>query len=287
MTINRPRLTFSAVDGLAFAASKGLAEIAEGLSAYVPDELGPLLEVWHLVSGFEIPKRLRASDVTGGGLAPLLGALCDERLEWTSPRNGDAGLIRTAGPGDIPEVRATSFLMSAKRAAKEVSGLPDATAGQLTAAIVELESNVREHSENPSTGLLAFRAIRGLFEFVVCDRGVGVLRSLQRCSTFSSLCDHGAALHSALTDGISRYGPGSNRGHGFRPIFVGLSNLHGALRFRSGDHALLIDGRSPDLPRARLAQKPYLQGFFVSVLCSDFHVSDTARTLKSECHSQF
>jgi hypothetical protein len=46
--------------------------------------------------------------------------------------------------------------------------------------------------------------------------------------------------------------------------------LQGSLRFRSGDHALLIDGTSPDLATAQLAQKPLIDGFLASIRC---HVS--------------
>lgn len=54
---------------------------------------------------------------------------------------------------------------------------------------------------------------------------------------------------------------------GFRPPVIGLANLFGALRFRSGNHALTIDGRTPSLMSAKTAEKPTLQGFFISVAC--------------------
>ena len=75
------------------------------------------------------------------------------------------------------------------------------------------------------------------------------------------------ALEAALTDGVSRYGPNRNRGHGFRPIFTGLVNLHGELRFRSGDHAITMDGTSPALATSRISQKAPIDGFFASVRC--------------------
>jgi hypothetical protein len=137
----------------------------------------------------------------------------------------------------------------------------------MVAAMRELESNTREHSESPATGLLAFRATARIFEFVAADHGIGILRSLQECPAYASLSDHGKALEAALTDGISRFGPESNRGHGFRPIFLGLANMRAILRFRSGDHALIIDGTSPELSKSQLAQKPHIDGFFVSICC--------------------
>jgi hypothetical protein len=65
---------------------------------------------------------------------------------------------------------------------------------------------------------------------------------------------------------VSRFGA-PDRGKGFRPIFTGLANLSGLLRFRSGDHALGIDGQSPSLVKAHTAQKLILPGFLASVTC--------------------
>ena len=93
------------------------------------------------------------------------------------------------------------------------------------------------------------------------DRGIGILRSLCRCAAYAALLDEGKAL----TDGVSRHGPDSNHGHGFRPIFTSLMNLHGELRFRSGDHAIVMDGASPALATSRITQKAPIDGFFASV----------------------
>ena len=106
---------------------------------------------------------------------------------------------------------------------------------QVAAAILELEGNIQEHSGAPSTGILAFSAATNVFEFVVADCGIGLLRSLKSSPAFSGLDDHGRALELALADGTSRYND-PLRGHGFRPIFQGLTNLHG---YRSPMLALL------------------------------------------------
>ena len=72
----------------------------------------------------------------------------------------------------------------------------------------------------------------------------------------------------ALTDGESCLGRGAGRGRGFRQVFLSLAELNGRLRFRSGDHALTIDGTSPELSRARVAQLGIdFSGFLVSVVC--------------------
>jgi hypothetical protein len=70
-----------------------------------------------------------------------------------------------------------------------------------------------------------------------------------------------------LTDGMSCHGANVGRGHGFRPLFIGLANVRGSLRFRSGDHALVIDGTNPSLMTAKVGQKPFLKGLLISVAC--------------------
>ena len=160
----------------------------------------------------------------------------------------------------------TAFLVQAQRAAG-TSGFPQKIAAQLMGAMGELQGNIYEHSEAARTGLIAFQATPGRFEFVVSDKRVGILASLKSCPDYASLNDHGEALKWALQDGNSRYGVAAGRGMGFRPLFIGLANLNGPLRFRSVDHALTIDGHSPTLMMAKLAQKPHIRGLIASVSC--------------------
>ena len=194
-------------------------------------------------------------------------ALEQKEESWVSARQRHIGYIGAARRGRDADIRFTSFLMNAKRAGHEVAGLPVTVSGQLVAAMEELENNIHEHAGAPETGILAYRAEPGAFEFVVADRGIGILRSLRRYTGYVALQDEGRALEAALTDGVSRYGPHSNHGHGFRPIFTGLVNLHGDLRFRSGDHAVTMDGTSPAIATSRTTQKATIDGFFASVRC--------------------
>jgi len=94
------------------------------------------------------------------------------------------------------------------------------------------------------------------------------IKSLRTCPEHALLNDHGDALQLALTDGGSRYGSGTKHGHGFRPIFVGLSILNGFLRFRSGDHALTIEGRDPKQMPWKKSAKPPISGFLASISCT-------------------
>ena len=200
------------------------------------------------------------------GLTPMMQALDNGKELWVCPRTHLVGFLRTSMSSLKDETIWTRFGLSAQQAATR-AGFPKRIAAQLVAAIGELHSNIYEHSEATGTGLVAYRACPGQFELAVSDSGVGVLESLRTGPDYAALQDHGEALRLTLTSGISRFGSKSHRGHGFRPLFVGLANLNGALRFRSGDHALLIEGRNPSLTTARPAQKPDLQGFCVSVSC--------------------
>lgn len=257
-------LTFTAVDELAFAAVGGRPLTDIPAESYMPSELGPLMEFLFLLSSGIFPDSAQ-SWLVSRRLTHFLGAWYDGHNSWLS-EDARLGLIHTNGISSTCDVALTRFLMSVQRSAREVSRLPGTTPGQMAAAIQELEGNIQEHSNAPATGIIAFRATAGVFEFVVADRGIGLLASLRQNTAFSLLADHGKALELALTDGTSRYTE-AGRGHGFRPIFVGLTNLRGRLRFRSGDHALSMDGTGPTLASAQVSQKPSFQGFFASVSC--------------------
>ena len=265
MTAVRRQLLFRDVDGLAFAAAYGELDETKLSATYVPHRLGPLLELMQLHAGGRIarPGKWLILD----GVAPLVSALEGEEESWVSPTQRDTGFIAAGRRGRDGDKRFTGFLMNAKRAGNEVAGLPAAVSGRLVAAMEELENNIHEHAGAPETGFLAYRAEPGAFEFVAADRGIGILSSLRRHAVHADLPDEGKALEAALTDGVSRYGPNSNRGHGFRSIFTGLVNLHGELRFRSGDHAITMDGTSPALATSRISQKAPIDGFFASVRC--------------------
>lgn len=265
MTKERRQLQFGDVDGLAFAAAHGKFDAKQVSISYVPHRLGPLLEVLHLAAARRLPPP--DSWLTLNGTASLTAALGNMATESWITADRHLGFIRTARRGADGDDRLTGFLMSAKRAGREISELPAAVAGQLVGAMEELENNIHEHADSPETGILAFRAEPGAFEFVAADRGMGILQSLRSCPAYEVLADAGKALEFALTDGVSRHGPNSRHGHGFRPIFTGLMNLYGELRFRSGDHALTMDGTSPALATARIAQKAPIDGFFASVRC--------------------
>jgi hypothetical protein len=254
--------SFSALDGMAFAASRGrLAQLALK-TKYDVGPLGPFMELRELCASGLLPQPGEASWLNLGTATPLYAALRTGQPHWM----GDsAGFFRIGERWSGDDTAWIGFGVAVQRAAA-ASGFHRKIAAQFAAALDEMVSNVCEHSGQSASGIAAFRAVGREFEFVVADRGMGILKSLRDNPAYKTLSDHGEALQLALTDGVSRSGK-PDRGKGFRPIFVGLANLSGALRFRAGDHAYVIDGHKIDAMFAKIAQKVPIGGFFISVAC--------------------
>lgn len=257
-------LTFDIVDDLVAAYRRGKTPAPNGNDRFSASSISPLVELAF--------SSAQASLLASPWLDPFTQADLRSVLRGTQSlwfdTLGRRGVMRTIfsplrKEDDVPR---TQFLMAARKSA-ETAGLPATVAQYMAAALKEMESNIREHSERPETGLLAFQAAHGSFEFVAADRGVGVLATLREADEFRSLTDHGRALHLTLQEGVSRRGRDPGHGNGFRDLFAGLQSLSADLRFRSGDHALLINGARADLKQARLAQKSPMDGFLAAVCC--------------------
>jgi len=256
---------FSVLDDLAFAA------IRKKVSGLAPDqmvaqELGPVIELGQLSASGLLPSPDQATWLKLDSLGALYNALLRNQSQWLCPKTRRIGFFRAGRTLSSSDTVWTGFGLAIQQGAV-ASSIPKKIASQLTAAVWELYSNLYEHSGASETGLIVFRAGPNRFEFVVADKGIGVLKSLNSCAEYAALEDHGEALRLTLTDGISRHGTGASRGYGFRPLFIGLANLNGSLRFRSGNHALVIDGQNPSLMTARIAEKVPITGFLVSVVC--------------------
>ena len=149
------------------------------------------------------------------------------------------------------------------------AGLAKNLAAGLMGALGELQDNVFEHSGRPVTGVVAYGAGNGAFEFVVADAGRGVLASLRENPEFAHLAEFGAALRVAASDGASRYARSTGHGYGIGQLFRALAHHTAGLRFRSGDHALRLWGDAPSLAgHVELAQKAWLDGLTITVRCA-------------------
>ena len=263
---NSLTLTFDELDSLAFASQRGRFDPATlRLSS---GALGPIFELRLLAKAGVLPWPGGTPWLNFNGTQPMIEALSNRRRHlWVCPMSTNSGVYRTFRSSREEGSGWTEFGIAVQNAAMRTSGLPRKTAAQLVGAIGELQDNIYEHSKAAETGIVAFRATPGQFECVVSDYGIGTLDSLRSCSEYQDLNDHGQALRLALSPGVSRYGTGSGRGTGFQQLFVGLANLTGSLRFRSGDHALIVEGREVDKIPFHLRQKTMLKGFLASVVC--------------------
>lgn len=258
--------TFETVDDIAVAARDGSLTVNERLLLAVSQHLGPAIELLYL-------KRTGSPLLQSVAVAPgpiikaISGALSQNTCSGTKygSRFGVVPVVRRKQSA-VDQTEWYEWCARCQQAAERV-GFPKEFAQGLIGALQELETNVHEHSGAAKTGVAAYQALPNGFEFVVADAGIGVLGSLRQSSEFRDLEDCGQALCLALSDGISRFGRAAKRGHGFQTLFRTLTGQYGSLRFRSGDHALTLDGQSPGPGMARVSQKPPLPGFIVSVLC--------------------
>jgi hypothetical protein len=255
-----PQFDYGLVDGLGRARQRAIEPRLDG-KTFRAEAVGPIIEVTNLVAG-ETLKRLRSSSwFEEGPLTSLLDAVLVRRVHWLDS-DGRRGLV--SGRGIDEERVLTSFKIDAHKAAL---GAGFAAAPLLIAAMGELIGNVVDHSEAPESGVAIFAARPGMFEFVVADSGIGVLRSVTKNPEHARLQDEGAALTAIVESSVSRFERGTGHGNGFRPIFERLADMTGELRFRSGDYALSLDGRFGDRIGRQLSQKPRLYGFFAAVVC--------------------
>lgn len=258
-------LTFRDVDGLARQAANGALQQAtlNGV-AFRAEHYGPLVEMAALVLAKRLPAWLIADHLRPGTGANVVRVVVDGTTPVVA-RNGDKTAAFSLA--NTNEAAFLSFNLAARKAA-EAAGFSHNTAAQFGAALIELKNNVADHSMAIGTGVLYFCAGNRWFEFGVTDRGQGVLASLRTFRDYASLTNHGVALRLAVSEGGTRHGPGSRHGYGFRPIFLGLAGYRGYLRWRSGDHALIIDARNPNESSGDLVQKPMFDGLTFSALCS-------------------
>lgn len=158
------------------------------------------------------------------------------------------------------------WVLHAENAAKN-KGFPVGLVASLAGAMGELQDNVYQHSGAAHTGLVAYAVTDKSFEFVVADRGMGVLETLRQNPDYAYLSDAGAALTEAIRPGVSRFPASSGRGLGFIQLCKSMVTDRVELRFRSGDHALtLCPTHDPLNGHQRLTHCSALAGLTISAI---------------------
>lgn len=253
------------LDDIAFSVRKGNRNTLENLQ-FETVELSPVIEYMKIIERYQAP------DLNGflfgktGSDSELLEVLQRKGRTWYSAYGPKIGFYRVSLNDKESSTEFMRFCVAGQKAAQD-SGFDVSVSRKLVAAMSELHSNVIEHAYFYDGAIVAWRADALGFEFCVSDFGVGVLASLRQGNAYKDLEDEGQALQLAVKEGVSRRGVGVGSGYGFCPIFVGLANLRGNLRFRSGDHGLVIEGGCPGVVTARLKQKVPISGFHASVRC--------------------
>ena len=263
------RAEFPATDDLLWQAVAGRLPTLGPVTLDRSGRIGPLVELAMAITGWA--DAYRAVTVDAPMFHQLTRALGEGAISGAGARDraGVFPLSRFNPDFESPEWLVWEQWIKHAENAAVVEGLARELAAGLMGALGELLDNVIRHSGRPESGIVAYAASAGVFEFVVADSGRGVLASLRENPEFAGLADSGTALRVAASDGASRHARGSGHGYGIGQLFRALAHDAAELRLRSGDHALRLWGDAPSLTgQMELAQKAWLDGLAVSVRCT-------------------
>lgn len=261
--------SFEATDDLLWQAVAGRLPTLGAVTLGRSGRIGPLVELAMAIA--VLPDAYSAVMVEPPVFHQIVRALRERAVSGAGARDraGVFPLSRYDPDGDGPERQVWDQWAKHAENAAVAAGLARALAAGLMGALGELLDNVFEHSGRPESGVVAYAASEGAFEFVVADAGRGVLASLRENPEFAGLTDSGTALRAAASDGASRHARSTGHGYGIGQLFRALAHEAAELRFRSGDHALRLWGDAPSLiGQVELAQKAWLDGLAVSVRCA-------------------
>ena len=229
---------FATADDLLREAGQGRLAGHGSIILQKSGRIGPLVEI--ALAAMTHGDQYRAVSVNSS-FAVRLNQAIQSRCPFGSSYNDRAGAFPL---GAVNPVTSTGpewdqWTTHAENIAKS-QGLNAHLVAGLLGAMIEIQDNVYEHSGAPETGLVAYATTATSFEFVVADRGIGVLSSLRENPNYADVSDAGAALGLAITDGVSRFPSETGHGQGFNQLFRALVGHNAELRFRSGDHALTL-----------------------------------------------
>jgi hypothetical protein len=171
---------------------------------------------------------------------------------------------------ELGELDWALFLQRFERALRVHGGFEKKLATGLSGALAEMAGNVVEHAvpqgRPPAPAIVGFHVEKDVVTYAVADLGRGVLASLRENPLWSHVRTPREALDAAVLQYATRR-QNMRRGEGFRQVVRALADLQGHLRFRSGDAALIIDGRGQGR-EARQRRSPQMDGFQLAVRCS-------------------
>lgn len=254
---------FSVVDDLLSEAIHGRLRDHGAFEIEPSGKIGPLVEL--VSAAIQFPEQYELISLSGDFGVKL-------RKAWATgtPFGGAFGEMAGAFPlaADNPVVtndpRWEQWLLHAENAAK-ANGVAAPLIASFIGALREMQDNIYEHCGAPHTGLVAYAVRDRFFEFVVSDRGKGVLETLRQNPTYAHLVDAGAALEEAIKPGVSRFPAETGRGQGYVQLYRAMVSHRAELRFRSDDHALMLSPTSDPLHGEQLlTHTSALSGFTIS-----------------------
>lgn len=258
------RADFAVADDILQEATKELLIGHGPIIVERSGRIGPLVEM--ALAKIYHPRQYQ-SVVINSGFSKDLGAALHSGKSFGGAFKDQAGAFPLGL--DNPVLQSESgwdqWTVHAENIAKSQGINPKLVSG-LLGALGELQDNIYEHSEAPQTGVVAYAVTSSSFEFVVADRGVGVLQTLRQNPLYAGIQDAGAALQQVIKKDVSRFPSEMGRGQGFNQLFRALVGQNAELRFRSGDHALTLRPTDDALHGAAvLAQVAPLIGLSISV----------------------
>lgn len=257
---------FAATDDLLQEAAHARLATRGPIAIARSGRVGPIVEL--VLASLQHAEEYRSVSVDGGFSASLRAAI-QSGLPFGGGYSDVAGVFPLSqdNPVTVAESGWDQWTAHAENAARS-KGLDGPLVASLLGALIEIQDNVYEHSGSPQTGLVAYAVTPASFEFVVADRGKGVLQTLRQNPQYADIADSGLALEEAIKDGVSRFPAETGHGKGFNQLFRALVGRNAELRFRSGDHSLTMRPTSDALKgQMVLAKTAPLDGLTVSVIC--------------------
>lgn len=253
---------FDAVERLSTSLEAGEPTSLEVHSSELA--LGPLAEVlvlrrvWREV-GADV-RLVGASDARHAAMSAVARSPVASRLV-----SGQLGALHIVGQGELLESESYEFVAAAGRIAHE-AGMPLEAARTLKGVLGELVDNVSAHAGADAKGIAAFEVQAKAVYVVVADTGQGIVSGFLESQPDRVGLAAADALEWAVQQNRSRFRePG--RGLGFRRVLNALRAMDGALRVRSDDASIEIEGPA-DTATWYLKDQPRLQGFVVSLQLS-------------------
>jgi anti-sigma regulatory factor (Ser/Thr protein kinase) len=223
-------------------------------------ELGPLAELLVIRSRWRAQGRALRLDGAGDARHAAIRAV--SAAPGPARLGREAGAIQIRGTGEAVDLAGHEFALAVGRYAQE-AGMPNGASRLLKGAFAELIGNVSEHAGDNANGIAAYGLRSNEMWLAVADTGQGVVRGYLASAPDLAGLDAATALGWAVVEHRSRFRE-SGRGTGFSTVMRAMLTLDAALRVRSDDASIEIEGASSGANWV-IRDQDSLGGFVVSL----------------------